>query len=125
MGAIDTDAGQHKNAIRRDIDRYRLAVARDCANLRQALDVPANLRAAIRSHSSAWIAGAGVLGFILSRLKRHPKPSRKRALESLPVKRTAWLAIAGAAIKWLLDLLRPALAEMIKKKMVDLSLRRR
>lgn len=122
-----------KDALRRDLDLARHRLGRDAAALRRGLDVGAVVRASVVNHRAVWLAGAGLVGWLAAALRPRrrppralpaPAPDQLEQMLGATAKATAWTGLAFAALKWLLAVVRPALAEMLKKKLADWARRR-
>ena len=93
--------------------RSRRLFARNLSALREDLDVPAHLKRNFTNHSTAWIGGAAVAGWILSRFRGRSGGARHMETKNAEKKRPSLLP--GVA-KLLFAAARPALAAMAAKK---------
>jgi hypothetical protein len=126
MAGRKTDV-HRKSELTADIARTRAALAGGVARLRRRLDVASSFTTSVRRHRTAWLAGAGLAGWLLSRL-----PPRRKVVKvfvdkhrGLPLGKTAatgglLLTLGRAAFV----LLRPVLAELFKRKVASWSMRR-
>src|SRR5689334_8203259 len=114
-----------KSELTARLARSRQLFSRNLGRLREDLDVPAHIKRNFTNHSTAWIGGAALTGWILSRL-----PSRKKVvavdsggeLKSTHKKRASLLP--GVA-KLLFSAARPALAAFATKKIAEITSNRR
>jgi len=105
--------------------RSRQLFSRNLGRLREDLDIPAHIKRNFTNHSSAWIGGAAITGWILSRL-----PSRKKTIPAdqsgeLRDARKKGTSLLPGVAKLLFSAARPALAAFATKKIADIASKRR
>ena len=114
-----------KAELSAQLAQSRRLFSRNLGRLREDLDVPAHVKRNFTNHSSAWIGGAALLGWILSRFPSRGKTAgagKKGGPEPVDKKRHSLLP--GVA-KLLFSAARPALAAFATKKIADLAANRR
>ncbi len=114
-----------KAELSAQLARSRQLFSRNLGRLREDLDVPAHIKRNFTNHSTVWISGAAVLGWILSRLPARRKDVRvgeKSEANPAGKKRTALLP--GVA-KLIFSAARPALTAFATKKITDFASSRR
>ena len=103
----------------------RAELARNVCDTRSDLNLVAGLKHSIAHRKTAWITGAAVTGWILSRLpgRRKKQPSAK-ALHVGDAKETSgraafWLALLGT----LVNLFKPLLTALASRKINEMAVR--
>jgi len=109
----------------------QLAAARESSHrsltgLAAALNVPQRFQKSVRRNQTAWLAGAGIAGWVLSRL-----PARRKKVKVVTEKSASGLgrevkevAAAGLLLtlgKLAFSLFRPALTKLLTQKLSDLA----
>ena len=103
----------------------RAELARDFQDARNDLDLVARLRHSVEHRKTAWITGAAVAGWILSRLPGRKK--KQSTPKALPVgdstgssgRAAFWLAVLGA----LVNLFRPIFTTLATHKINEMATR--
>lgn len=116
------------NDIRKAELTGQLAVARTRLSaalheLQRDLDVRAHVTSSFRHHKTAWLGGAAVAGWILSRLPARKKKvyvDRKDKQKITSQKEAGLLLVVG---KLIFSALRPAITAFATKKIADLAMR--
>ena len=105
----------------------RVELSRDLHAAKNDLDVVAHFRHSVVNQKTAWLTGAAITGWILSRL-----PSRKKSAakaKALPPAKAGWIketertGILITIIHLLFNLLKPALATFATRKLTELASR--
>ncbi|MEI8341032.1 MAG: hypothetical protein WCH43_05775 [Verrucomicrobiota bacterium] len=114
-----------KAELTAQLARSRRLFSRNLSRLREDLDVPAHVKRNFTNHSTAWIGGAALLGWVLSRLPGRTKelPHADDAASKPAHKKRAAL-IPGVA-RLLFMAARPALTAFATKKIADIASNRR
>jgi len=105
-------AEQDKRAIVAELAAARARLSATGDALRRSFDVPARARESFKRHRSAWLGGATIMGFVLSKL-----PSRKNTVF---VERATGKVLGAAgklgavlsAVKIALNIAKPLLSEL-------------
>ena len=96
-----------------DLARARGELTAHTRAVRRDLDVATRMKSSFRRHHLVWLAGAGLLGLLLTRRPRRkqaaPRPWRKPAPEAKAVKAGLLLT----AMKLAFDILRPVLTKWL------------
>lgn len=107
--------------LRQEIAHSRDRLSRDLSGLRYELDFPLKFRKSFQRQTATWVAGAAVLGVVLSVLpSRTKKVSVKASTKDKGEKQKEGLLGAGLALgifKLLATALRPAVTSYITQKM--------
>jgi hypothetical protein len=96
-----------------DLARARGELTAHTRAVRRELDVPARLKSSFRRHGLVWLAGAGLLGLLLTRLPRRKKPVPHAWRKPPPEVKAAKAGLLITALKFAFDIVRPALAKWI------------
>jgi hypothetical protein len=112
-----------KDALIAEIDLARSRLTRDFAALRRDADVPAHLKHSFFSHKTAWIGGAGVAGWLLSRIPARKKKVYVGRKEQKVAKEAAEFGLWFGIAKLLLTAFRPAITTFATQKIADLASR--
>ena len=103
----------------------RRLLSRNLGKLREDMDVPAHLKRNFTNHSTAWIGGAALFGWVLSRLPgRGKKGSSGEKEGGKPVEKKRASLLPGV-LKLLFSAARPALTALATKKIADIASSRR
>lgn len=118
-----------KEQILADLTRSRSAMARDCAALREELDMKARFNRVVRRNPLAWFGGAAALGWILAGPKTRTRtktitklaqPGEKPARpEEKIVARTGFVALLFGLARFLLPLLKPVISTYATKLLAE------
>jgi hypothetical protein len=118
-----------KEQIVADLARTRSALSRDCAALRQELDMKAKFNRVVRRNPLAWFGGAAALGWMLAgpktrtrtrTLVQPAKPGEKPATApEKVVARSGFIAILLGAARFLLPLLKPVISSYATKILAE------
>jgi hypothetical protein len=109
-----------KSELIAELARARSEITRSSGGLRRELSVKRRLASAFRRHSMAWLAGAGLLGALLTRLPGRSKKvvvtpfSRKAGTEEKVMKAGLLITV----LKIVFDLVRPALTKWLTRRVV-------
>ena len=106
------------------LERERHAFARSVGGLRQDLDVSSHLKHSFLSQKAVWFAGAGLTGWVLSRLpsrkRREPIAANGKEVHAKGGERGALiLSILGM----LIPLVRPAVTAFISQKVEEFAVK--
>lgn len=118
-----------KEQIVAELARTRSALGRDCAALRQELDMKAKFNRVVRRNPLAWFGGAAALGWMLAGPKTR---TRTRTLvqpakagekpvrpEEKVVARTGFVALLLGVGRFLLPLLKPVISTYATKILAE------
>ena len=111
-------ADNTKTRLIGELDRARGGLSRDWSRLREAADVPAHLRQTFVHHKAAWLGGAALVGWVISRL-----PARKKKVKVLvdakghTVKRIAEGGLLLGLGKIAFSAIRPAVTAVVTRKL--------
>ena len=121
---MDEESKRNKSTdeLRTEIARSRERVDRDLRGLHYELDFPAKLQRSYREQTVSWLAAATVVGalmvLLLTRKKKiyvDPKSDRKVN------KKLVETGFALGALKIGASLVRPAIVELVKKRLTDIA----
>jgi len=119
-----TDATRRKAQLIADLEWSRNELAASVRAARSDLDLVARFKHSVAHRKTAWLSGAAVAGWILSRLPGRkkvspPKASAKASPNKLSqAERTGFLlALLGGLFK----LVQPALTALISRKVTDFA----
>lgn len=117
--------GHTKAELIADIGRARARLGRSLDGLRRDADVGAHIKSSFSSHKAAWIGGAGIAGWVLSRL-----PARKRKVtvstgknDDHKIKELAEAGLLIGVLKFLFTLCRPFITAFARRKISDFAAR--
>ena len=104
-----------------DLDRARARIARNFTALCGDLDVPRHLKSSFTRNKGAFIGGATVLGFLISKL-----PSRKKKVfidrkSKERVKEVEKAGLGLLALKLAMNAAKPALVSFATKKIAEIA----
>lgn len=106
-----------------EIERARARLGGSLAGLRRDADLGARAKNLFSRHKAAWISGAGIAGWVLSRL-----PARKIKTPGLPGKKEGFklreiaeTSLFIGALKFLFNLFRPFITAFARRKISDFS----
>lgn len=112
-----------KDELIAEIENARLHLRRGAAGLRRQADVGARMKSSIAAHRTVWLGGAGIAGWILSRL-----PARKKKTDVDAGKKDGGkfkgLAEAGllaGLLKFLFTLFKPAITAFASQKIAEFA----
>ena len=113
-------AEHHKQAIVAELAAARARISATSAALRGSLDMPARAKESFRRHRPAWLGGAAILGFVLSKL-----PSRKKTVF---VERATGRVLGAAgkfgavfsAAKFAINFARPLFSELAGNSLAEI-----
>lgn len=102
------------------LERARTGMSSSWVGVRREGNVGKKLRESVRGHTSMWVAGAAVFGWILSRL---PARKKKVYIDSQGDRqiRKRGRGIGMALLSMLVTLLKPAATAYATKKVGDLA----
>ena len=102
-----------KEQLRVELDLARGSIARRSAAVGEAFDFKARIRKSVGRNAVAWIGGAVLAGFIISRLpRRRAKVRMEISKDEVDAGTVAKAGFGMVIAKMLFDLLRPALIKM-------------
>ena len=115
-----------KDALIAQLAAARASGTRSLHGLSAALNVPERFQKSVRRNQVSWLAGAGLAGWVLSRL-----PARKKRVKVVPVKSGEGLgremkevATAGlflTLLKLAFSLFRPVLTKLLTQKLANVA----
>jgi hypothetical protein len=114
--------GQEKSLheLRQEVAHSRDRLARDLSGLRYELDFPLKFRKSFQRQTVAWIAVAVVIGVVFAVMPARTKtlPMKVKAkTRSDPKEGILGAGLALGALKLAVTLLKPAITNLISKKM--------
>ncbi|MEP6777914.1 MAG: hypothetical protein ABI944_05630 [Chthoniobacterales bacterium] len=111
--------------LRQEIAHSRDRLSRDLAGLRYEFDFPLKFRKSFQQKTGIWVAGAAVLGVVLSVFPaRTKKVSVKHSIKDKGEKQKEGLLGAGLAMgvfKLAATLLRPMVSNYVSQRMTGIS----
>jgi hypothetical protein len=114
---------ESKDELIAEIDRARARISREMGSLRRDANVTAHLKHSFTANKAAWIGGAGVAGWILSRIPARKKNVYVGKKDHSPVKEATELGLWFGIIKLLLTVFRPVITEFATRKITDFTSR--
>jgi hypothetical protein len=117
---------RHKASLIAELEISRSEVRNALAHCEESLDVVSQLRRNVQENKVAWIAGAGLLGYVASRILRHSmgrtiatiaSPASKRGGDSTTGHRQNRALDIGAFI---FDLAKPTLLAWVSSRLPTL-----
>ncbi len=110
-----------KTELTARIATFRAQLSQDLQHVRRDLDVPAQVRSSYLHHKSAWLGGAAVLGWVISRLPARRKKV-KVYVDSKDERKLKVASQAGMMFglgRLLFSALQPAVSAFAAKKVTD------
>src|SRR5678815_1723542 len=102
-----------KEQLKAELALARSSVSLGRRRVGEALDVQARIRRSVGRNAVAWIGGAVLLGFVLSRFSgRKPKLKVKTGSDGEAAQKVAATGVAMGVAKFAFDAARPALMRM-------------
>jgi hypothetical protein len=112
-----------KDELIAEIENARLRLRSGLEEFRRQTDVPARMKNSFTENKTLWLSGAGVAGWILSRL-----PARKKKVKVYvdkksdgKIKELAEAGLIAGLLKFLFTLLRPAITSFATQKIADFA----
>jgi len=126
---VEHTGPDHKAALIAEIATARAGISRSFGGLRRDADISAHIKSSFSNHKTAWLGGAGIAGWVLSRL-----PARKKKVKVFVDKNEGHkvrdVAEAGmqaglvfGILKFLFSLFRPVIMAFATKKITELAAR--
>jgi hypothetical protein len=116
-------AGHTKDELIAEIENARLRLRQSLGGLRRQADVNSRMKNSFTQNTTVWLGGAGIAGWILSRL-----PARKKKVKVYvdkkdggQIKQMAEAGLLVWLLKFLFALLKPAIAAFASQKIADLA----
>jgi hypothetical protein len=106
-----------KQSLRIDLDTARSRVTGYVTALRHDLNVGARLKSSLAHNRVAWFGAAGVLGLLLSKIPA----SRRKVVVKGPngqAEKAGKAAFALTALKFGLSIAKPAIVDLVTKKIL-------
>jgi hypothetical protein len=102
-----------KEQLRAELDRARSALSTRASAVGEALDFKSRIRKSVGRNAVAWIGGAVLLGFVLSRLPRRKAKVRvKVPNDDVDAGTVAKAGLGMAVAKMAFDVARPTLVKV-------------
>lgn len=111
-----------KSQLIADLERSRTELGRSLSGVRQDLDVGSHLKHAFARQKTAWLAGAVIAGWILSRIPARKKSAPKSSVKTSPrteLKETERAGIWLALLSLLGTLIKPAVTAFVSRKIAQ------
>jgi hypothetical protein len=112
-----------KDELIAEIENARLRLRSGLEEFRRQTDVPTRMKNSFTENKTLWLSGAGVAGWILSRL-----PARKKKVKVYvdkksdgKIKELAEAGLIAGLLKFLFTLLRPAITSFATQKIADIA----
>lgn len=113
-----------KIELQAKLERSRAELSRDFQGLRSDLDVQTRVRHAITHNRTAWMTGAAIFGWVLSRLPARKKQVSSQNGNKALLKDQLRAGIVAALLKFGASLIKPAIAAYASKKISGYVARR-
>ena len=107
-----------------EIERARMRLSHGMEGLRQDADIGAHLTRSFAEHKAVWLGGAGLMGWVISRLPARRKKVKllgDRKKEEGQVKHIAEAGLLLGILKFVFSLFRPAIVAFATKKIAALA----
>lgn len=106
-----------KIELQAKLERARADLSRDFRGLRSDLDVPTKMRHAFVHHTTAWMTGAAIFGWVLSRLPARKKTVSTQNGDKTVLKDQLRAGLVTALLKFGTSLVKPALTAYATRKL--------
>jgi len=107
-----------------DLARARRELTTQTRAVRHDLDVAARFKSSYGRHRWVWLAGAGVLGVVLTAFPRRKKVKPRLWRKPAPEEKAVKAGLLITALKLTFDILRPVLTKWIARRMAAYTERR-
>ncbi|MEO8204689.1 MAG: hypothetical protein ABI615_00815 [Chthoniobacterales bacterium] len=116
-----------------ELEKTRSAVLQNTAHLRHDLDISAQIRASVAKHAYGWVAGALLVGFLLSKRgnsrKQKQLPSKKykrgEKRDTVPevVEKATTLSLLIAGVRMAMPFIKPIVSAYATKNLAQFASR--
>lgn len=106
-----------------EMARLRELFSRNLGKIRDDLNVPRKVKHSFNNHKTAWIGGAAVFGWVLSRLPGRKKRTQPEEKSGHKLKEAANAGLLFGVAKLLFTAARPAMTALATRKLADFATR--
>jgi len=117
----------NKEAILEELQRSRLAIARDTTAITEEFNLLGKIKRSVKSRPLAWLGGAAAIGYIFAGPKTktitQKAPQKGDTEKTAPIgkDRRHWLMTAYGLFKFALPFVRPAISAYAARRLGEFS----
>lgn len=108
-----------KSELIAELARSRGELTRHARAAGRELDVAARLKASFQRHRLPWIAGAALLGLLLTRFPRRRRSTPRTWRKPPPEAKAVKAGLLVTALKFAFDIARPALTKWVASRVAQ------
>ena len=112
------DIDDQKAALIAQLAAHRADFSASARGVRTSIDVGARIKSGFSANPVAWIVGAGIAGFVLTRFRSR---KTKRPRRSEPLKGTVAAGLALPVLKLFFNIARPTLVSLLTARIADFA----
>ncbi|MGB8356712.1 MAG: hypothetical protein WCD79_22630 [Chthoniobacteraceae bacterium] len=123
---VEYTRASEKAELIAEIERSRARLGQSLDGLRRDADISSQFKSSFSTHKAAWLSGAGIAGWILSRLPARKKKAKvfvDKKEEGTTLKNVAETGMLFGILKLIFTLFRPAIMAFATKKITEISTR--
>jgi len=121
---VEYTQASEKAELIAEIERSRARLGQSLDGLRRDADIGSQFKSSFSTHKAAWLSGAGIAGWVLSRL-----PARKKKVkvfldkkdDGKVLKNVAEAGMLFGVLKFVFSLFRPAIMAFATKKIAEFT----